>query len=87
MSATKYVQQPIHTVGVVVKFFQGEAGWSRPYTYAWSFEVPANKLVLVPRDSFCSVARVKESILNYDFDPEINYKTLIRVLDLSFGDI
>jgi hypothetical protein len=74
------------TWAIVVKFKQNN-GWSKAYTYTYPKEIMPDSLVAVPHpERLLGIARVKESIANYKFDPNINYKPVVSVLDVTYAE-
>ena len=74
------------TFGVIVKY-KTETGWSKEYTFAHFADVKPDALVVVPNKDFCTVVRVKACIPNYKFNPDINYKPVLQVLEASYSDL
>lgn len=74
------------TFGVVVKY-KTETGWSKEYTFAHFADVKPDALVVVKNKDFCTVVRVKACIPEYKFDPKINYKPILQVLEASYSDL
>lgn len=63
--------------------FNERGYWSKPYTYMSHQEIPKNNIVVVPTNNFFSIAKVIESIENYEFKPNIKYKKITLVLDIK----
>jgi hypothetical protein len=75
-----------YTIGIEVKFKQGN-GWSRAYTYLYHRLLPVNTLVVVSNnDHFYSIARVKNSIVDYKCLPGINYKKILEELKTTYNE-
>lgn len=72
---------------VSVKFKQAN-GWSNEYTYKSTEPVAPDALVVVPNaKTLAAVGRVKSCTNEYTFNPNINYKYILCVLDTTVEEI
>lgn len=58
--------------------FKQEGGWSKPYTYkcgARTFK--KDDVILVPNMGFVKAVRVSEFLPNYDFNENVEYKSVV----------
>jgi hypothetical protein len=68
-------------IGVV---FNERGFWSKSYTYESDSKLEINDIVVVPTQMFYGVGKVVSCMpaQNYKFNPKVNYKKVIRKIDL-----
>lgn len=62
--------------------FNERGYWSKAYTYKSEKAYDKNTVVLVPTNNFYSVGKVISSIENYNFKDDINYKQVLKEIEI-----
>lgn len=73
----------VEEFAIVVAFENMQGTWSKGYTYKHPTRIAPDSVVVVPQKGFFGIGKVLKSVENYKFDPAINYKDIVAVLDIT----